>query len=57
MALNRNDLIVLYRGLGRTYDLTSNLYRIIGFPMTAFRRACVDALALRTGDNVVELGY
>lgn len=56
MALNRNDLIALYRRLARTYDLTSNLYRMVGFPMGAFRRACVGALALRAGDNVVDLG-
>lgn len=56
MALNQNDLIALYRGLARTYDLSSNLYRMIGFRMGAFRKACVGALALRAGDNVVELG-
>lgn len=56
MALNQDNLITLYRGLARTYDLTSNLYRIIGFPMSAFRRAAIDALALRSGDTVVELG-
>lgn len=56
MALSPNDLVVLYRRLARTYDLTSNLYRVIGFPMSAFRTACVGALALRPGDTVVELG-
>jgi ubiquinone/menaquinone biosynthesis C-methylase UbiE len=56
MALNQSDLITLYRGLARTYDLTSNLYWIVGFPMRAFRKASVGALALRVGDTVVELG-
>lgn len=56
MALNQNDLIALYRRLARWYDLTSNSYWIIGFPMGAFRKAAVGALALRDGDTVVELG-
>lgn len=56
MALNQNDLLTLYRGLARRYDLTSKLYWLIGFAMRIFRKAVVDALALRAGDTVVELG-
>lgn len=56
MALNQNDLIALYRGLAGKYDLTTNLYWLIGFPMNAFRKAAVGALGLRSGDTVVELG-
>src|SRR5271165_28937 len=56
MALNQDELITLYRGIAHRYDLTSNLYTIFGFPMGAFRRAAVGALALCAGDTVVELG-
>lgn len=56
MALNQDDLVTLYRGLADRYDLASNLYRVVGFPMGEFRRTAVDALVLGTGDTVVELG-
>jgi demethylmenaquinone methyltransferase/2-methoxy-6-polyprenyl-1,4-benzoquinol methylase len=56
VALNQNDLITLYRGLAGRYDLTTNLYRVMGFPMGSFRKAAVGALSLRAGDSVVELG-
>ncbi len=54
--MNTNALVNLYRRRARRYDLTANLYYLIGFRETAYRRAAVRALGLRPGDTVVEIG-
>lgn len=54
--LGTNALIELYRRRARRYDITANLYHLIGFRESAYRRAAVSALGLRAGDTVVEIG-
>jgi demethylmenaquinone methyltransferase/2-methoxy-6-polyprenyl-1,4-benzoquinol methylase len=52
----KSDLVGLYRRRSRRYDLTANLYYLIGFREHAFRRRAVAALDLHRGDTVVEIG-
>lgn len=56
MALERRELVELYARRAARYDLTANLYYLIGFREWAFRKAAVAALELRPGDSVVEIG-
>ena len=41
---------------GRQYDISANLYYLIGFREHKYRKMAVDALNLKKGDTVVELG-
>jgi ubiquinone/menaquinone biosynthesis C-methylase UbiE len=45
-----------YRDRARRYDITANLYYLMGFPISATRRQAVQALALQPGGTVVEVG-
>jgi len=56
MALDRDEVIALYRRRARRFDLSENLFNLIGFRIGAYRRAAVASLALREGDSVVEIG-
>lgn len=56
MALEKSELIDLYRQRARGYDLTANLYYLLGFREWAYRRRAVEALGLGPGDTVVEIG-
>jgi ubiquinone/menaquinone biosynthesis C-methylase UbiE len=56
MMLDKNALIDLYRRRARRYDVTANLYHLIEFRESAYRRAAVRALSLRAGDSVIEIG-
>jgi len=49
-------VVDLYRRRARHYDLTANLYYLIGFREQAYRARAVDALGLRPGDSVLEIG-
>lgn len=49
------EIVNVYRRRAGNYDLTANLYYIIGFREQAYRRKAVDALDLQEGDTVVEL--
>lgn len=55
-ALNRGELSELYGKRAKHYDLTANLYYLIGFREWAHRRRAVEALNLHRGDTVVEIG-
>lgn len=46
----------IYRQRARNYDLTANLYYLIGLREWSQRREAVERLALRPGDTVVEIG-
>jgi demethylmenaquinone methyltransferase/2-methoxy-6-polyprenyl-1,4-benzoquinol methylase len=50
------SVAAVYRRRARWYDITANLYYLIGFREQAFRREAVAALHLEPGDTVVELG-
>jgi ubiquinone/menaquinone biosynthesis C-methylase UbiE len=54
--LTRADVARLYRHRAARYDVATQLYRLVGFPLARARREAVDALGLRAGDTVVEIG-
>jgi demethylmenaquinone methyltransferase/2-methoxy-6-polyprenyl-1,4-benzoquinol methylase len=54
--LGRGEVVELYRRRAPRYDLNSHLYWLVGYPVDRYRREGVDALRLRRGDAVVELG-
>jgi ubiquinone/menaquinone biosynthesis C-methylase UbiE len=54
--LSRNEIIDLYRKRARHYDVTANLYYLIGFREWAYRKKAIDSLGLQPGDTVVEIG-
>lgn len=56
MALNRQQIRDLYRKRAGRYDLTANLYFLIGFREGHYRQQAADALQLKEGDMVVEVG-
>jgi ubiquinone/menaquinone biosynthesis C-methylase UbiE len=56
MSLTKSELIHLYGQRALRYDLTANLYYLLGFREWAYRRKAVRALNLSPGDTVVEIG-
>ncbi|HKK27792.1 MAG TPA: methyltransferase domain-containing protein [Gemmatimonadota bacterium] len=55
MALAKTELLTRYRKRAARYDLTANLYYLMGFREWAYRKRAVEALRLRPGDTVVEI--
>lgn len=56
MDSTRKHVIQKYRDGARYYDLVMTLYSLIGFRQWAYRRKAIQALRLRPGDTVVEIG-
>lgn len=56
MALTQKELQLLYRKRSRWYDVSANLYYLVGFREQAYRRMAVQRLDLHKGDTVVEIG-
>ncbi|HSB71782.1 MAG TPA: methyltransferase domain-containing protein [Candidatus Methylomirabilis sp.] len=56
MTLNKQAMRTLYRRRAARYDLAVRIYPFFGFRMERYRRLAVDALRLRPGDTVIELG-
>lgn len=56
MALTKRETRDLYRRRAKRYDLAVQLYRLVGLPIDRYRRRAVEALTLRRGDTVVDLG-
>jgi len=56
MDSTRQHVIKKYHDRARHYDITANLYYLFGFREWAYRRKAVQALRLRPGDTVVEVG-
>ncbi|MQA83334.1 MAG: methyltransferase domain-containing protein [Streptosporangiales bacterium] len=52
----RDHVIRTYRARARRYDITANLYYLLGYRQWAYRRRAVQALRLRPGGTVVEIG-
>lgn len=52
----RRHVLGVYRGRARHYDLATRLYYLLGYPHRVYRRKAVQALRLRPGDTVVEIG-
>jgi ubiquinone/menaquinone biosynthesis C-methylase UbiE len=55
-VLSRNEIVDLYRRRAGRYDFTAQLYYLVGFRERAYREKAVEALALKRGDTVVEIG-
>ncbi len=55
-VLTRDEVTAIYRKRAKRYDITANLYRLLGFREPAYRALAVDALNLKRGDTVVEIG-
>ncbi len=52
----RQEIVDIYRRRAGDYDITANLYYLIGYPEWRYRRLGVNALGLTPGDTVVEIG-
>jgi demethylmenaquinone methyltransferase/2-methoxy-6-polyprenyl-1,4-benzoquinol methylase len=52
----RQEIVEIYRKRAANYDLTANLYYLIGYPEWRYRNITVERLNLSPGDTVVELG-
>ncbi len=56
MPFPPHAVVDIYRRRARHYDVSANLYYLLGFREYAYRRKAVAALKLRPGDTVVEIG-
>jgi demethylmenaquinone methyltransferase/2-methoxy-6-polyprenyl-1,4-benzoquinol methylase len=54
--LTKEQVVDIYRKRAKRYDFISNLYRLLGFRVPAYRKMAVKALNLHRGDTVVEIG-
>jgi demethylmenaquinone methyltransferase/2-methoxy-6-polyprenyl-1,4-benzoquinol methylase len=52
----RDQVEEVYRGLARHYDLAARLFNVLGFGYDRLRVDAVEALALKLGDTVVDIG-
>lgn len=56
MALRKDAVRDLYRERAGSYDISANLYYLIGFREAKYRKMAISALRLKPGDTVVEIG-
>lgn len=56
VVLTKDEVTTIYRHRARRYDISANLYRVVGFRLPAYRRLAVESLGLHNGDTVVEVG-
>lgn len=56
LALNQTEIVNLYRKRAKKYDFSANLYYLIGFREFLYRTMAVNALGLKPGDTVLEIG-
>jgi len=54
--VNKNDMKYIYKKRARFYNITANLFYVIGFREWAYRKKAVTALGLKPGDSIVEIG-
>lgn len=55
-VLHQEGVRRLYRKRAKHYDLSANLYYLMGFREFAYRKQAVEQLDLRPGDTVVDMG-
>ena len=55
MTFSKTQIVNLYRRRAASYDLSANLYYLVGFREQAYRKRAVAALQLQPGDTVVDL--
>lgn len=56
MALDKESIAELYKKRAKNYDISANLYYLIGIREYAYREMAVEALKLKQGDTAVEIG-
>lgn len=56
MAFDKNNIAALYQRRAKNYNLSANLYYLIGVREYAYRKRAVQALELKSGDVVLEVG-
>lgn len=56
MAFSKSELKSIYDRRADNYDVSANLYYLLGFREAHYRRRAVEALDPRPGDIVVEIG-
>lgn len=56
MAFGKYTIARIYAKRAAKYDFSANLYYLLGFREFAYRKKAVEALRLRPGDTVVEIG-
>jgi len=56
MVLTKNAIRDLYRERAGAYDISANLYYLIGFREARFRKQAISRLGIKEGDTVVEIG-
>ncbi|MGD8741579.1 MAG: class I SAM-dependent methyltransferase [Desulfobacterales bacterium] len=56
MALDKISVAQLYQKRAGNYDISANLYYLIGIREFAYRKNAADALKLERGDTVIEIG-
>lgn len=54
--LTRDDVLKAYQRWAKVYDLATYCYYLVGMRIGHWRRLVVEALALRRGDTVIEIG-
>ena len=53
--MNAEDIKRIYRKRAENYNLTANLYYLVGYREFAYRKKAVNALNLEPGDKVVDI--
>ena len=53
---SKQDFKALYQKRARHYDLTANLFYLLGFLQRAYQKNAVAALGLQPGDTVIDIG-
>lgn len=56
MALNNKSIELLYQKRAKRYDVSANVYYFLGIREFAYRKMAAQALNLKQGDTVVEIG-
>jgi demethylmenaquinone methyltransferase/2-methoxy-6-polyprenyl-1,4-benzoquinol methylase len=56
MAFSKSEIQQIYAKRAGNYDVSANLYYLLGFRETRYRKLAVEALAPGPGDTVVEIG-
>lgn len=56
MALNKKSIEFLYQKRAKRYDISANIYYFLGIREFAYRKMAAQALNLKQGDTVVEIG-
>jgi len=55
-AQNKKSIELLYQKRAKRYDVSANIYYFLGIREFAYRKIAVQAINLKQGDTVVEIG-